>query len=89
MRIVVNKCYGGFGLSKSAMEKLGIEDEYDIERTDKALIAIVEEDSASASRRYAKLVVVEIPDESSDWAIMENDGLEEVVFVVGGKLHWR
>jgi hypothetical protein len=33
-------------------------------------------------------MVVEIPNEATDYEILEYDGLEEVVCVIDGKLHW-
>ena len=41
--IVINKGYGGFGLSDYAKDKLGIENEYDIDRFNPALVRLVEQ----------------------------------------------
>lgn len=115
MKIVINKCYGGFGLSHEAMmlyfEIKGIpvypdvypedgddasnqivtywpvkeEDRvvgevfplsvYDIERTDPALVKVVEQLGDRASDHYSQLAVVEIPDDVK-WMIQEYDGNE-------------
>jgi hypothetical protein len=114
MKIVINKCYGGFGLSHEAMmlyfEIKGIpvypevypedgdnvsnlvtywpvkeEDRvvgevfplsvYDIERTDPALVKVVEQLGDRASDIYSQLSVVEIPDDVK-WMIQDYDGIE-------------
>lgn len=82
MKIVVNRCWGGFGLSKLAYEKLGISwDGYGhgshIERNDPKLVAVVEELGEAANGDYAKLRIVEIP-EGVDWEIDNYDGQETV-----------
>lgn len=86
MKIVLNKCYGGFSLSEIAIEKLGLSDEYPIiNRSDAILIDLVEKDVASG--RHAKLRVVEIPDDATDWEIDEYDGFEVAIYVVDGHIH--
>ena len=86
MKIVLNKCYGGFSLSEIAIEKLGLSDEYPIiNRSDPILLDLVEKDVASG--RYAKLRVVEIPDDATDWEIDEYDGFEVAIYVVDGHIH--
>lgn len=128
MKVVINSCYGGFGLSALAvMEYLkrkgkecyfyeggfgkrykridvvkatesfmfttctkdvkgnpsweDIEPYYfyygNIQRTDKDLIAVVEELGEKADGRCAKLSVVEIPD-GIEWEISEYDGVETI-----------
>jgi len=87
MKIVVNHCFGGFGLSDEAVERLGLKSRYDdIDRTDSRLVALVEEDAEKASGDFAELGVVEISDEATDWTIDEYDGIETVIYVVDGKL---
>lgn len=86
MQIVLNKCFGGFCLSSSAVEALGLESRYDeVDRTDYRLINLVERGVASGP--YARLVVVEIPDECTDYEINEYDGAESVTYVLNGKLY--
>ena len=88
MKIVINRRYGRFGISKSAAEKLGIS-QYafsGVSRTDERLVALVEENSKDASDSFAKLCVVEIPEEATDWRIVEYDGMEYVLYVVNGKI---
>jgi len=81
MKIVINTCYGGFGLSKEALalfnERTGTVITYDIEikRNDPILVEIVEQLGESANGRFAELKVVEIPDDVV-WGIEEYDGNE-------------
>ena len=129
MRIVINECYGGFGLSHKAImryaELSGIAlypaievDEYNykdprvkpwdgigsslfthyytrpiatsgkmsdsfywaprgIERNDPILVRVVEEMKEEANGRFAKLVIIEIPDDV-EYEIEEYDGSEWV-----------
>ena len=88
MKIVLNKCYGGYSLSKEACNYLGIEcDDYNISfefsetkgRTNENLVKCVEELGAKASGRCADLEVVEIPD-NSFYKIEEYDGYETVYY---------
>lgn len=83
--IVINKCYGGFGLSKKALNeykrRANITDdsfwEHDIHRDDELLVAIVDEMGSAADGSYSKLRIVEIPD-NVEWQIDEYDGMEWV-----------
>ena len=83
MKIVINACYGGFGLSKEALalfnERSGTVNtyEYDIERNNPILVEIVEQLGEAADGHFAELKVVEIPDDVQ-WQIEEYDGNEWV-----------
>ena len=88
MKLVINKCYGGFGLSKDALATLGVKYENDVERSDARLIKMVEANAKAVGKSYSKLKVVKIPDSATDYYIDEYDGLESVIYVVDGKLHW-
>ena len=86
MKIVVNKCYGGFGLSEKAKKYLAdrnadivnIEYGYDYElRNDPKLVECVERLGKEASDLFSLLVVVEIPD-NIKWRIVDDDGYETV-----------
>ena len=83
MKIVINACYGGFGLSKEALalfnERSGtvITHERDIERNNPILVEIVEQLGEAADGEFAELKVVEIPDDVQ-WQIEEYDGNEWV-----------
>jgi hypothetical protein len=84
MKIVVNTCYGGFGLSKEAeaefRQKAGLSDDFWLGRLDDyrdhpILVAMVEADADGVSGDAAELDIIEIPDDV-DWVIEEYDGIE-------------
>lgn len=103
MKVVINRDFGGFGLSDLAMQLYltrkeipyhmtkkptytffhapGDEEtvyyEYDFDRNDPVLVAIVEELGEEANSRYSSLKIVEIP-EDVEWEIGEYDGREWV-----------
>ena len=84
MKIVINDCYGGFGLSEEAEElyvqKKNISGSLrgDILRNDSVLVEVVETLGDKASGKYSELKVVEIPDDVTDWRIEEYDGWEHI-----------
>ena len=83
MKIIINTCYGGFGLSEKALalfnERAGTVTiyEHDIARNNPILVEIVEQLGEAADGGYAELKVVEIPDDVQ-WQIDEYDGNEWV-----------
>ena len=107
MKIVINKKYGGFGLSEEAVllygDKKGLNiiaqqdekvktithyyldekkdgnqfGEWEIERNDPILVEVVEQLGDLANSRYAKLKIVEVPDDVK-WYIHDYDGIESV-----------
>lgn len=88
MKFVINACYGGYGLSQEFLDKYGEDMEWR-ERDDPELVAAVEEfGEVEASDNFAKLRVVAIPDDSTDYSIEEYDGYESIIYVKDGKLHW-
>lgn len=86
--IVINDCYGGFGLSDEAeaeYKKLAnVTDkdwwDRDIARDDPYLVKIVREMGDSASGTYARLKIVEIPADV-EWTLEEYDGNEWIAEV--------
>jgi hypothetical protein len=82
-RIVINDCYGGFGLSDRALteyKKLaGIADEdfYDreIARDDPYLVKVVKDMGMSANGKFSNLKIVEVPADV-EWILQEYDGAE-------------
>ena len=86
MNIVINSCWGGFGLSEEAMEEYkrlaGIKDkqfyDYRIERNDPILVDIVQRLDTKANSEYSQLRIVEVPD-GIEWEIEDYDGQESVV----------
>lgn len=77
MKIVINKCYGGFDLSDKALKMLGVKYSWDIARNDPKLVEAVEKLGTEANGMCAALKVVEIPDDV-EWDIEEYDGIEWV-----------
>lgn len=91
-KIVINRCYGGFSLSKQ------VKDRYkdatreivrppnwflttDVRRDDPILIQIIQDvGEQSAGGGFAKLKIIEIPDDVPDdgWIIQDYDGMEWV-----------
>ena len=83
MKVVINRCFGGFGLSDEALARYNelagtnLETYYGIERNDPCLVQVVEEHGAKANGRCADLKIVDIPVDV-EWYIHEYDGLEAV-----------
>lgn len=88
MKVVLNKCYGGFSLSEAAFKELGLKWDgygylYDTEysgdrgRANQKLVAVVEKLGQKSWGSVAKLRVVEIPDDIK-WEIIEYDGMERI-----------
>lgn len=91
MKIVINTCHGGYGLSKEAVEylaKKGVpeaiieleKDRFygyilDDDRSNPLLVEVVEKLGDSASGDLSSLEVIEIPDDV-EWQIEEYDGAE-------------
>ena len=88
MKICINTCFGGFGLSDEALQMLGFETRYPwISRTDSRLIEVVNTLGEAANGYSARLAIVDLPDEATDWEIEEYDGSEGIVYVLDGKLY--
>ena len=86
MKVVINNCYGGFGLSDAGIARYteladlvitGNFYDRDIPRDDAALIQVVQELGDGANGYCADLKIVEIPNDV-DWYIEEYDGTEWV-----------
>ena len=84
-KVVINKCFGGFSLSKKAKEILlnkGYEyndiEFNNIPRHNKDLVEIVETLKLEASDEYSKLVIEIIP--GNKYYIVEYDGNEEIFY---------
>ena len=88
MKIVINACYGGFGVSEDFLKAYnipykktsygGFYAEESIERTDPRLIEYIETNgSEMASGSYSRLVVREIP-KGTKYRITEYDGYEGI-----------
>lgn len=85
MKVVINTCYGGFGLSENAKERYveltGSKHThwYDMNRADKYLVQVVEELGPAADGPNAKLKVVNV-EGGSLFRINEYDGYEEIEY---------
>ena len=82
MKVVINTCFGGFGLSKEAYEFLGRRwdgygFDFKVDRTNPDLIRVVETLGKKADGMCAKLKVVEIPD-GIRYTIEDYDGAEHI-----------
>ena len=82
MKVVINKCYGGFSLSEQAYEYLGIPWDghgykFRDDRENLKLIECVEKLGEEADGIFAELKVVDIPDDV-EYTIEEYDGMEWV-----------
>ena len=83
MKVVINICHGGFGLSEKALEiyRKEVNDpqavEWRIPREHPVLVRLVEELGEEANARFSELKVVEIPD-GIEWTVCEYDGVEWV-----------
>lgn len=83
IKVVINRCYGGFGLSEKALSMYnkisGKDVKYagDIERDCPFLVTIVETMGGEVNTRFSDLKVVEIPD-GTKWYVGEYDGIEWV-----------
>jgi len=77
-KIVINGCYGGFGLSEVAKDWLkehyGIDDSDKLQRHDSRLIECIETLGEAANDDYAKLEIKTI--DSNLYRINEYDGFE-------------
>ena len=83
MTIVINTCFGGFGLSPLVVKRLAelhgepyLASRPD-DRADPLLIQVIEELGDAANGSCAHLKIIEIPD-GTDYTIEEYDGVEHV-----------
>ena len=83
MKIVINSCYGGFGLSDQALKLYSCltgqdtQSAHSIPRNDPVLVHVVETLGTAANGRFAQLRIIDIPDDVI-WQISEYDGNETV-----------
>ncbi len=85
MKVVINKCIGGFSISKMASDFMGLDwNGYgscrDISRDDPKLVECVEQLGDEANGRCARLKIVEIP-EGTLYTIPDYNGVEHVAEV--------
>lgn len=93
MKLVVNACYGGFGIKKDVLKSLNYDTSIWSMRRDNDLrrdSRIIEmlENGEDISDDCSELVVVTLPDNCTDYYITDYDGIESVLYVVDGKIHF-
>lgn len=87
MKVVLNRSFGGFHFGKQFTTCHNLESWYDTddwERNDPELVQWVEEHPDD----NPNLMVLEIPDNATDWQIHEYDGRESLILVIDGKIVW-
>ena len=84
MKIVINGDFGGFGYGIENKEFRKFVERFECSRENSELIAFVE----NHPKECGDLVIATIPDNTTDYTINENDGLEELIYVVDGKIHF-
>jgi hypothetical protein len=79
MKIVINRCYGAYGLSpraKRLFRRIEKCETYEAGRDNPTLVRIVEKlGEAAGDGHGTKLKIVEVPDDVN-WYIQEDDGME-------------
>lgn len=84
MKIVINGDFGGFGYGIENKEFRTFVNKLESNRENPKLVAFVE----NHPKECGDLVIATIPDNTTDYVINENDGLEELIYVVDGKIHF-
>ena len=93
MKIVINNCYGGMDTEHQALRTdpdfiAKVEAGFDgKEKNHFEFTTTGGEKRSFDFGRLEHLIVVEIPDESTDYYINDYDGVESVFYVVNGKIH--
>jgi hypothetical protein len=87
-KVVINNCYGGFGLSNKALELIAKRknttdriNHWSLQRDDKDLIAVIEELGTEAEGRCSELKILEF-DEGVEYTISEYDGSESIKYYI-------
>ena len=78
MKVIANKCFGGFSINDRTSMKLGIGN-YDADklRTNDELIRMIE-NGENVNGLSADLEIIEVPD-GVEWEVEDYDGLEHIV----------
>ena len=88
MTIIVNHCWGGFRVPEEFCKAHNLSPYDDVDRDDPALIAFIKAHGGKLIEGSSKLVAIEIPDTCTDWDIKDYDGMETIIYVVDGKIHY-
>ena len=77
-----------YDINKVHVPSVNFYDYYDYdERTHPKLIKMVE-NGESINGKYGSIRVAEIPDESTDFTIIDYDGVESVLYILNGKINY-
>lgn len=99
MKILLNKCYGGFGfnyMDERLLDDISNVTEKDVSwdslafRTNKDVIKIIEEYTKKGfniNSDYSDIKVFELPDGITDFAIQDYDGFETCIYVLNGEMY--
>lgn len=87
MKIIINTCYGGFGVSEEWAKDHNIKDRYnsDILRHNTDLINAIEA-GGKVNAPFSRLKVIEIPADSTYYEVEDYDGYEWIACVINGKI---
>lgn len=83
MKLVINTCYGGFGINKKWEAENCKED---CRKCAKLIRAI--ENKENVNDDFSKLTVADFSDEATDYELLEYDGLESLLYVLDGKIRY-
>lgn len=86
MKLVINNCFGGFGIANEWRAKNCAKGCKEDCRECPKLIKAIESREEQVNDDCAKLVIVELPDDTTDWEIEEYDGLENILYVKNGRI---
>lgn len=81
MKVVINVCHGGFGISEEAKRilllTLGEDGFNEMERHDPIFVSLVENMGKAVNNEYSKLAIVNVED-GLDYDVEEYDGYESI-----------
>lgn len=86
MKVILNKCFGGFNINETIAKKYGVDAYDESARYNKNIINLIES-GTDCSGLFAQLEVVELPENTTDYEINDYDGFESIIYVVDGKIH--
>ena len=86
MKVLISNEYGGFYLPAEVKRYVGEDRDCLIDRADKRLISFMETGNY-IKYNCPEMCIVEIPDDATDYKIIEYDGLEHVIYVLNGKIY--
>ena len=89
MKVVLNRCYGGFSLSHKFCDAYPQFKCYGEDQDNQELIKCIEEFGINNAQGVnAEFEIFELPNETTDYYIDEYDGYNQLIYVVNGKLNF-